>query len=212
MNSETIIKDIRNIYKRFPVTKHLQNHMMQVAAIGQLIAEHWKGPALNRDDLLAFLLLHDIGNIVKFDFTQKAMFTPDEDLKLWEQRQKETIARYGTETDTVILAFAREIGVSERILHLLANSSFINLEKIRDGDDWEQKIGKYCDLRVAPKGVVLLTERIADIEKRYAGKLPPNTDALFNVAYDVEKQIFAQCEMKPEEITDERIAPIIKNF
>ena len=212
MKAQEVITNIKGIYEKYPVTKHLGQHMMQVAAVGRVICDNWKGQAINIDDLTAFLLLHDIGNIVKFDLSKAAMLAPDENLEHWKQRQQEMIAKYGTLTDPVTLTFAREIGVSERILHLLANNSFEELENIKNGNDWEQKIGKYADLRVAPHGVVSLSERMADFEKRYAGKLPPNMKILTEAVYEVEKQIFANCTIKPEEITQEAIQPIIKTF
>lgn len=215
MNSEEIIANIHDIYKRYPVPLNLQKHLLRVAAIGAYVANNWKGPRINKTDLVAYLLLHDIGNIVKFDFKQADMYEADvaSDLEGWKKRQQEIVAKYGKEDHQVMAAIARELGAAPRILHLLQHNDFFKLDAIRTGSDWEQKIGKYADLRVAPFGVVSLAERFKDIKKRYAGRVPlEKVDARIDDAYEIEKQVLSNTSLKAEDINDEAIKKYVDSF
>ncbi len=169
MNNEEIITNIKSIYAKYPITSLLRNHMLNVAAIGSMICDNWKGPAINKTDVVAYLLLHDLGNLVKFDMVWSKENDPEikADFEHWEKLQEETIAKYGDDDEQVTVEFAKEIGVSERILELLRNNEFINIKNIISKDDYAQKIGKYSDLRVTPKGVVPLLDRIKEFKKRY---------------------------------------------
>lgn len=57
---------IQEIYRRYSIPPNLERHMLQVAAVGEYICTHWSGPELNSQLILQALLLHDLGNIVKF--------------------------------------------------------------------------------------------------------------------------------------------------
>jgi hypothetical protein len=208
MNSKEIIQNIREIYKKYPVPINLQRHLLKVTAVGSMIADHWKGPALNRDDLVAFMLIHDIGNLVKYDFDCKLYDGDiDSDVEKWKKIQKELVEKYGEDDLKVTIAFAKEIGAPKRILFLLEESYFHKLESTVKCNDWELKIGKYADMRAAPKGIVSLNARFDDLEKRYIGRAIGLSLEDFEehrkIAHELEKQVFANTDISPDEITDE---------
>lgn len=47
---------------------------------------------------MAYLLLHDIGNIVKLDFHKLELYDEELDAPFWKKRQDEIIARTGETT------------------------------------------------------------------------------------------------------------------
>lgn len=69
MDSEGVIGSIHGIYERFRIPGNLQMHMFRVAGVGELISNNWKGLDISKEDIVAALLIHDIGNIVKFNMT-----------------------------------------------------------------------------------------------------------------------------------------------
>jgi hypothetical protein len=75
---------------------------------------------------------------------------------------------------------------------------------------------EYCDDRVGPFGVISLEERLEDLRTRYAHY--DNTsqsdarNAFENALRQIEKQIFAKCKIKPEDINDETVKPIIEEL
>lgn len=85
-----------------------------------------------------------------------------------------------------------------------------------DMDDFNTKIVHYSDARVDPHGVVSYDERMNEALKRYKNhkNALPEEERIKSVACgkEIERQIFAQCKIKPEDITDESIAPIMEEL
>jgi hypothetical protein len=218
MNSKEIIDNIMEIYRRFNVPPNLPSHLFRAAAVGDMIADHWKGPKLSREDLRAYLLLHDFGNIVKYDFSHKELLTPEmqENIDYWKTAQQEARQKYGSDDHEATTAMARELGVPERVMALLEQDDFRNLEAVAAGNDWEQKIGKYSDYRGGPLRVVLLADRIADLRKRYAGKIiithDPNLEKINNAMILIEKQVISNTTLKPEDINEQSIKKYLDKY
>lgn len=65
-------------------------------------------------------------------------------------------------------------------------------------------------MRVAPRGVVALDERLRDLEERYAARYPSaenqrRREHFRQDAYTLERQIFVQCDILPSDITDRTV-------
>lgn len=138
----------------------LQIHMMQVAAVAEYILSSEIGDCSesNKNDVIAALLLHDLGNIVKFNLETEPY---------WKKIQKEIIVKYGSVDHEVTQNMIHELGVNERVAFLISEMGFENLQYVIDSNDMELKICLYSDQRVAPNGVVSLHERFVDLRKRY---------------------------------------------
>lgn len=217
MNSEDIIANIKSIYARFPIPQNLQEHHFRVVSVGRLIADHWNGPAINNNDLVAYLLLHDVGNIVKFDFSQKDMYRDDITLYIhgWKKRQEETIKKYGSQDQDVTLAFARALAVPPRIIQLLQHTDLLFMNDLVHSSDWENKLGKYADLRVGPHGVLTLKERFDDLQKRYAGRKfmqDPRLPSALQATFVIEKQVLSNTDLAPGDITDNTIKKYYEHY
>lgn len=65
---------IKEIYKMFRVPPNLQEHMIRVAKVARFIFDHWVGPKLDWQKLEKICLLHDLGNVVKFDLDRYPEF------------------------------------------------------------------------------------------------------------------------------------------
>lgn len=162
--------NIHQMYSDLGLPKNLQQHMVRVAAVGEFLVEKWQGPrALQKNDIVMTLLLHDLGNLLKFDLQRgMGLFeVSEQDQEYWIMRQRAMREKYGSSVHDATLQMAKELGASPRILELLEGMGSSRLLDTIQGEDWEQKICSYSDLRVDPHGFVLVEERFSDILTRY---------------------------------------------
>lgn len=143
---------IRDLYKHYQVMPQLQTHMLRVAGIVKLITK-------DQDSILT-ALVHDLGNIVKFDNLDEA----------WSKVQKECVAKYGRDAHVATAKMLEEAGL-DKLKKLVEEESefYRNIMQI---DDFSKAnlpavLTLYGDSRVAMGGVVTLEERIVDLETRY---------------------------------------------
>lgn len=168
------MKTIQEIYEQYQIPRNLQRHMYRVASVGQYLAEQWP-EAVAQEDIVSVLLLHDLGNILKFDFARGVeLFDEDErDVDHWKQVQSEYRKTYGDSVHGATLAIAQQEGASDRVVELFTKMGSSNLKDAVESDDWELKICIYSDFRVSPHGFVTVTDRFDDILQRYAGRPHP---------------------------------------
>lgn len=163
---------IQSFYEKCQVPSNLQRHMYMVAAVGAHIADHWDRPnELDRARIIKGLLLHDTGNIIKFDFSRPDILGEAErnDLEKWKRIQAEFTQQYGNE-DVATHALARLSGADEKVLEILDAVGSSKLQKALETKDWNKKIACYSDFRIGPFGVLTANERFDDIVARYRGR------------------------------------------
>ncbi len=223
-DSEEIIEQIQDIYEMFDIPQNLRMHMMRAAGVCKIICDNWKGPKINKDDAVATALIHDLGNIVKFDLDSlnATQFMVPEDAKRldhWKELKEEVIQKYGRDDHEATINMAKEAGASDRILEILHKFVLLNNEKIFKENDWETKICNYADQRVAPTGIVTLHQRWFDLKKRYKGKVDISdelAERLQIAGEDIERQLFKNVNATklkgPEAINDQSIEKYINFF
>jgi hypothetical protein len=212
------MRTAQEIYDAYRIMPNLQMHQLRVAAVGRIVAEHFSEP-LDAKSVVLACLFHDMGNIIKFDFTTLPEFLEPEGLSYWQRSKDEWIATYGHDEHAASLAVAKEIGLSEDVQKLIDETRFSRLEAARDGVSFEQKLVKYADLRAAPLGILPLLDRLEEGRVRYAERKGYNTPEgrekyrlSTNAAIEIEKQIFEHCSIKPEDINDASVAPLIEKL
>lgn len=198
------------IYQKYLIPENLQMHMLRVAACGNLIIDHWTGPALNTNSLLRVLLLHDMGNILKI--------TPDQikDSKFLAFRE-ECIAKYGHDDHLLTEAICTKEGLTPEEISIMNEKIFMKNDKTLLSDSFMIKIAAYCDQRVAPNGVSSLKERMEEGKLRYQNRPGtsfnnPRTDEMIAASYEIEKQIMQYCTITPEDINDISITPYLETL
>ena len=207
----------REIYEAYKIMPDLQLHQLRVASVGKLISDNFKEP-VNKNDVIRACLFHDMGNILKFDLTYYPESIEPKGLAYWEGVKEKYKEKYGTDQHEASLMIAREIGLSEQVVHLISLVSFSGLQQTLAQISYEPKIVEYADCRVAPYGIVSIRERFIDGRKRYLNRFHKKEDndvhfeALTEAGYEVERQIFTKCTITPEDITDETAAPLIKEL
>lgn len=202
---------ITTIYKKYRIMPQLEEHQLKVAAVADLICQNFKMP-LNREQIVTACLLHDMGNIIKFNLDEsKTLLNQDLDVEYWKKVQAEFLAKYGNDEHLAHLAILKELGVKEEIQEMVDAVGFENAKENLETESFGKKICAYCDMRVSPKGVVSLEQRFADLRKRYAHRhtewgAEEKRREFEQSLREIEKQIFAYCQIKPEGISEQSAA------
>lgn len=203
---------IETIYKKYKIMPSLQEHMLRVAAVASLICDNFNEP-LPKEEIITVCLFHDMGNIIKSRFEFMPQFLEPEGLEYWQKIKNDYIEKYGTNDHEANLKIIKEIGLSEKVILLADQIKFSLLCDHRNGNDFVRKIICYADGRVSPYGIVSYNDRMEEVRGRYKDRedlFPPKEGiGLIKCGKEIEKQIFAKCRIKPEDINDKTVASII---
>ncbi len=209
------MKNIIEIYDKYKIRPNLQEHMLRVAAVASLICDNLKSP-IPKKQILLMCLLHDMGNILKYQaLDYYPEFVKLDGVEHWEGVREEFREKYGDNEDGATLQIVNEIGMDLETLKEFKLFILSEYEDFRKVDNLAVKVCKYSDMRVSPFGVLPLLERLKEWQKRNPKMTEEYMEKVYEIISEVEEQIFKKCKIKPEDITDEAIAPIIlelKNF
>jgi hypothetical protein len=217
--------NILEIYKKYQIMPQLQEHQLRVAGVAELVCASFsrgttrnltrndaEALSIDRDDIVAACLLHDMGNIIKFDLTEsRSVLNQEIDIEFWQKIKKKYLKKYGTDEHHASLEIAKEAGALPRVIELIDCIGFNNGKANAGTKDFGKKICSYSDMRVEPLGVVSLGGRLADLRVRYDKRfhlLGDNKEArseFENGLREIERQIFEHCSIKPEDITEKAI-------
>lgn len=209
MNNQYILQNIEEIYNKYKIPKNLRNHMLMAAKAGKFIVNNWNGPKINKDNIIISLLLHDLGNIVKFDLeTETGLKIIGDEIKRLDelkQTKKEFIEKYGSDDHIATNKILDELNVNQRIKKIIKKHVFNNNEDTLKSKDWEVKIAAYCDQRIGPYNIMSLDDRFKELKERYAKRDSknvnnPKLELFIDCAFKIEQQIFENVKIKPEDI------------
>ena len=194
----------------------LQQHQLRVAAVAKQICDAIEEP-LDKEGVVDVCLVHDMGNIIKFDLTYFPDFVQPEGLEYWQGVKHEYIQKYGPEEHVATEMICKEIGLSDTQTEYLEAVGFSRVKKALVSDSLEKKICCYADQRVGPRGVLSVQERLIDGRKRYEGRkdkamLSDQFEELAAALQALEQEIFSHTSIVPTGITDVSIAPIIESL
>jgi len=210
------MRKITEIYTEYKIPPNLQRHMLWVAAIATIICDNFEEP-LPKEDIVTACLLHDMGNIVKYELGYFPEFMEPQGLAYWQNVQNEFREKYSADEHKITFLIAKELGLSDRIVELASGNGFQLLCMCRDSEDIPMKMMHYCDNRVGPYGILSYDERMEEAKNRYKNRKDNNLteeerQKFVACGRDIEKQIFAKCKIKPEDINDETVKPIIEKL
>ncbi len=210
-----MVRKISEIYAEYKIMPNLQMHMYRVAAVASLIYDNFNEP-LNKEEIITACLLHDMGNIIKSDLSFLPELLKPEGLEYWQKVKDGFIEKYGNDDHEAHVKILKELGLSTEIIGLVDQVRFSLLCAQRDKADINIKITHYADGRVDPYGIVSYEERMEEAKSRYKDRdnLFPlkNREKLIECGKDMERQIFAKCKIRPEDINNETVAPIISSL
>lgn len=202
------MKKIIEIYKEYKIMGNLVQHQMRVSAVAMQICESFEGE-IDKENIVKACLLHDMGNIIKFNLSKFPEWNNPEGGEYWETIKNEYISKYGNNEHHASLEIAKNIGLSTRIIELIKCVDSSAIENIKMDDDFGKKICIYADNRVSPYGIVSTEERSLEAKERYKDHDHNFDDErrefFMKNIFSIEKQIFSHSKLKPEDINDESI-------
>ncbi|HKB88362.1 MAG TPA: HD domain-containing protein [Patescibacteria group bacterium] len=195
---------IVEIYKNFKIPPNLQEHMLRVYGIVCFIEKHWKGEHVNWELVKKIALLHDMGNIIKFNLDKHPEFLGAQESRIdyWKKVQKEIIQKYGSDEEAATRKMLEEVQVDKKSIQIIEDKAFGNSINIKDSSDWRLKLLYYADLRTLPFGVGTLEERLSDVRARmpkYTSRL--DFEDLVSACREIEQQIKKNIDLPVSEIT-----------
>ncbi len=206
---------IQEIYDTYKIMPQLREHMLRVAAVAATVCDNFDEP-LPKENIIEACLLHDMGNIVKFDLEYTKNYFPEffaqQGFEYWQGIQKEFIEKYGTDDHLATFAIVKELGIDGKTFELVEAITTKMIEKSDSSLNADILICKYVDFRVGPKGVLGLRERVTEWKNRDKRISEEYAENSYNLFTQIEKQIFSKCKIQPEDITDETIQPIISEL
>jgi len=157
---------ILKIYEKYKIIPALQEHMFRVSSVAMMIAKHMTID-VDIDYITKAALLHDMGNILKFNLSFFPEFLKPEGLEYWKLIQNEYKEKYGNDEHMATFKIISEIGVSSHINELVHAYGFAQSITILADHDYSKKISLYSDHRVGPYGIRSLIEKINNGRIRY---------------------------------------------
>ncbi|MBD3280509.1 HD domain-containing protein [Candidatus Dojkabacteria bacterium] len=212
--------NIEEIYKKYKIPPNLRLHQLRVAAVAKLIVENWIGEEeIDEDVIITACLLHDMGNIIKFNLEIFPEYLEPEGYDYWKSIQNEFVEKYGNDEHKATFQIAEEIGVSEKVTEILESWGFSNGRETARSTSYEAKISRYADQRVDVDGAKSMQERHQKSRDRYRKRKnfkhltdKDEFEVLAKSWKEIGKQIFENCKIDPEDITDEKINPIVETL
>lgn len=203
---------VNEVYEQYCVPPHLQAHMLRVAGVADYIAGQFHSE-LPRAHMRSACLLHDVANIIKFNFDWQPEIWQGR-VEEWKRVQAQMRSRYGDDEHAATLHIAKEVGVSEKTERIIGAIGFSKACALRGENTFEKKICCYADQRVASSGVCSLEERIAEGGRRHAlNKGDGAHDSKYENAvaclHTLEEHIFAHTAITPTDITESVIFPLL---
>lgn len=208
---------ISDIYTTYRIPPILQTHQLRVAAVALQICTSLQ-VNVNIKTVLTAALLHDMGNIIKFDLQMFPEQNEPEGIDYWAAVQQDFVSKYGSDEHEANKHIAKEIGVSQRVLECIDKIGFSNLVQTQKDKEFELRVCAYADMRVGPFGVLSIEERMADGKRRYAGRKqmtkmsPQQFDENVLALQKIETDIFAVSNLKPSDISDSSINANVENL
>src|SRR3989344_2472976 len=100
---------ITEIYEKYKIPPNLQLHQLRVAGVASIICDNFDKP-LDKGSIITTCLLHDMGNILKFNFDIfPEEFYGKQGRAYWEKVKQEFKEKYGEDEHKATHAIAEEL-------------------------------------------------------------------------------------------------------
>jgi hypothetical protein len=197
---------ILDVYKRFDTPPNLQEHMIRVFGIVTFLEKHWIGENLDWKMIKDMALLHDLGNIIKYQMDKYPEMLGNElaNIGHWKQVQQKIMKRYGSDDEEATKQMLKEISVDPKIIDTIFNKTFGNSVAVKNSSDWYLKLLYYADLRTLPSGVGSLEERLKDVRNRmpkYTSR--PDFEDLVSACLNIGLQVVKNLNISETEVTNQ---------
>jgi hypothetical protein len=158
---------VKDVYEQYEVMPTLAQHMRMVGAVAKILTDQVTEKDFPAREIVTACLLHDMGNIVKFNLDKIPTGLHISDIDHWKMVQKKMREKYGMDEHDVTRKMVVEMGVSEIILNAVSHCGSTKAKHALETKNVPAMFVTYCDYHIAPTSVVTIESRIADILERY---------------------------------------------
>lgn len=212
---------IDEIYSKYKILPSLALHQKRVAAVAWQICDSLT-TQIDSESVVKACLIHDMGNIIKFDLTLYPELLEPQGLEYWQKVKAEFIEKYGNDEHIATFIIVDELKVDKRVEEIVKSIGFSKGPQNLKIDDYAKKIACYSDHRVSPFGVLPLKERISDGQKRFIKnkKQMNNHDKnklekfkeLKDAMFALEEQIFTVSKIDASSVTNDTIVSYLQKI
>jgi putative nucleotidyltransferase with HDIG domain len=161
------LMNIRQIYAQYFTPRNLQDHMMRVAGTAHILLDKWHGADIDHRSIIIACLLHDIAKPITFDLTRQSEFgMTRKEIERLAELQEKLVAQYGTEEHLVAVAICKELRCETEVVRIVENFEWRYLSQLLAEEDLSSLVAIYCDMRIGPKGILLMHDRLRELEQR----------------------------------------------
>ncbi len=161
---------VKQAYQVYQTPENLQRHMLGTAALANIVLENWIGIEIDKDAIVKACTIHDIAKPMKFDLAKQAQYGMSEnDIEALRKLQNRIKTTFGDNEHKATIGIAREIGCSPDVVMYIDNLEWEYVPKLLAARDISSLIPIYCDMRIGPKGILSLGERLHEIKERVKG-------------------------------------------
>lgn len=155
------------IYEQYLIPKNLQQHMLRVASLAKIILDHWTGKKLEGEAIIQACAFHDIAKPMNFDLAKQAQFGMSQvEIDNLDTLQKRLKANYGNDEHQATVEICKEIGCSSTAVKIVNDLEWSYIPSLLIKNDLGSLIPIYGDMRIGPKGILTLRERLDDLKFR----------------------------------------------
>ena len=210
--------NILDIYTKYKIPPQLQVHQLRVAAVAKTICDHLQLKPDDTQTIISTCLVHDMGNIIKFNLDKFPEFLEPEGRAYWQKVKDDFIQKYGSSEHQASLTIAKEIGLNNQVLTIINAFGFPQAVENSRSTDTNLKICVYSDFRVTPHSVASLQERLVESYERNKNnpKMIQSDPEKFKQAskamQHIEDEIFNICKIKSEDVNDQSISSTMEGL
>ncbi len=200
--------NIEAIYTKYHIFPALKEHQLRVTAVAQQICELQK-EQVDIQGVTIACLLHDMGNVLKLDFTQFPSFFEPEGVDFWKSVRADFARKYGEDEHNATVRIVEEVMGSALYTRYINAFGHTHASHLAVHGTTEEKICTYADMRVTPFGITSMRERFNEMRERYKNHPTKKigTEAELDIqlaAYeDIERQLFINAPLGPSGITEQ---------
>jgi putative nucleotidyltransferase with HDIG domain len=161
----------KQIFIEYMVPRNLQEHMLRVASLAEIILDHWNGPTLDKEAIIQACIFHDIAKPINFDLAKQAQFgMSSAEIAILDKLQRRLKTSYSNEEHHATVEICKEIGCSSTAVKIVNDLEWSYIPTLLSKDDLAPLIPIYGDMRIGPRGILTLKQRLEDLKTRTGEK------------------------------------------
>jgi hypothetical protein len=201
---------VAQVYAQYKVLPNLQQHMLRVAAFCEVLSKSWTGITIDTQAMIHTCLFHDIAKPITFDMSKQAQYVKSAaELEEIRQIHQNLIAKYGSNEHVAAIRVFQEIGLGVEAERLIDNLEWDYIPRLLQENDVASLIVIYSDMRIGPRGVLSIAERMENLRAR-AGVA--HYEEQLVAGLELEKLMNENSNGRAQNITDQELESPIKRL